>query len=83
MAHNDQITSAKFCFSQRVVLTASLDCTIKFWDTFTGETKGGINTYSKVFDMHISRSETHIVSGHNDGSIKVWNAKTKDRLFLL
>jgi len=33
--------------------------------------------------MHISRSETNIVSGHNDCSIKVWNAKTKDMIYQL
>ena len=32
-------------------------------------------------DMHVSRSETYIVSGHNDCSIKAWNAKTKDSIF--
>ena len=31
--------------------------------------------------MHVSRSETYIVSGHNDFSIKLWNAKTKDSIF--
>ena len=33
--------------------------------------------------MHISSSENYIVSGHADGSIKVWITKTKDQLFEL
>lgn len=33
--------------------------------------------------MHLSRAETHICSGHNDKKIKVWNAKTREKLFQL
>lgn len=42
-----------------------------------------INSYSKCYDMHVSRSETYIVSGHNDCSIRLWNAKTKDPIMKL
>jgi guanine nucleotide-binding protein subunit beta-2-like 1 protein len=59
-------------------LTASQDCFIKFWDLNKGQLSGKINTLSKCFDMHISRSETTIVSGHNDCGIKIWNSKTKE-----
>ena len=31
--------------------------------------------------MHISRSETYMVSGHKDTSIRMWNSKTKDAIF--
>lgn len=81
IAHKDLITSAKFSFSQKQVITASHDFFIKFWDLYKGDISRSINTLSKCFDMHVSRSETHIVSGHNDCSIKVWNSKTKDLIF--
>lgn len=62
-------------------MTSSLDSTIKTWDLNTAHIDRAINTYSKCYDMHVSRSETYIVSGHNDCSIKMWNSKTKDALF--
>jgi WD40 repeat protein len=33
--------------------------------------------------MHVSRSETHVVSGHNDCSIKIWNSNTKEMIYQL
>lgn len=40
-----------------------------------------VNTYSQVLDCHLSKSETYIVSGHKDTSIRVWNTKSKDCCF--
>ena len=80
-AHQDLITSTKFCFSTKSVATSSMDSTIKFWDITNGNLGRVINTYSKVYDMHVSRSETYIVTGHNDMSIRVWNAKSKEQCF--
>ena len=65
----------------RQAVTSSLDCTIKFWDIGNGDNKNVINTYSKVYDMHINRSETSLVTGHNDYSIRVWNVKTRESMF--
>lgn len=59
-------------------MTASYDSYIKFWDLNKGQLAGKINTLSKCYDMHLSRSETTIASGHNDCGIKVWNSKTKE-----
>lgn len=81
IAHQDLITSTKFCFSTKQVLTSSLDQTIKCWDINTCNVSRVINTLSGCFDMHISRSETYIASGHKDTSIRVWNAKTKEAVF--
>ena len=78
IAHQDLITSTKFCFSTKQVLTASLDQQIKCWDVSTCKSQRIINTFSGCYDMHVSRSETYIASGHKDTSIKLWNAKTKD-----
>lgn len=58
-----------------------MDSSIKLWDVNTAHIDRSINTYSKCFDMHVSRSETYIVSGHNDCSIKIWNAKSKEAVF--
>lgn len=81
--HQDLITSAKFCFSTKHIVTSSLDQTIKFWDINTCAISKVVNTYSQCFDCHVSRSETYIVSGHKDTSIRVWNAKTRDSIFKL
>lgn len=58
-----------------------MDSTIKCWDITNGNLGRVINTYSKIYDMHVSRSETYIVTGHNDCSIRLWNAKSKEQCF--
>lgn len=80
-AHQDLVTSTKFCYSSKSVVTSSLDSTIKFWDVNSCNIQHVIKTYSSCYDCHISRSETYISSGHKDGSIKVWNAKSKELCF--
>ena len=82
-AHQDSITSTKFIFSAKEVMTASLDQTIKFWDINSFKPTRVINTFSQCYDAHVSRTETYIVSGHKDTSIKMYNAKTKEKLFQL
>ena len=62
-AHNDLITSTKFLYSAKQVLTASMDKLVRFWDLNTGEKIRQINTKSKVYDMHMSRSEANFVVG--------------------
>ena len=81
IAHKDLITSTKFSFSMKQAITASQDCFIKFWDLQKGDISRSINAKSKCYDMHVSRSETQLFSGHNDCSIKVWNAKSKEPIF--
>jgi len=76
-AHNDLITSTKFSYGSKQVLTASLDGCLKFWDIASSKISKQMNTYSKIYDMHLSRSEQGIVTGHNDCSIRFWDAKTK------
>jgi len=62
----------------RTAVTASLDRSIKMWDITTGQPKSSINTMSQCYDMHISNSETKMVSGHNDCSIKMWDINSKE-----
>lgn len=82
-AHSDLITSTKFSFSSKQVLTASLDGCLKFWDIGSSNISRSINTYSKIYDMHLSRSEGNIVTGHNDCSIKYWTSKQRTVSFKL
>ena len=58
-----------------------MDCTLKFWDFNTGDIKNVINTYSKVYDMHLSRSEATLASAHEDCSIRLWYAKTRESIY--
>ena len=82
-AHQDLITSTKFVFSQKCVLTSSLDTTIKEWDINTCNINRVIKTYSSCLDAHVSRTETYYTSGHKDLAIRVWNSKTKECVFKL
>lgn len=80
--HTDLITSTKFLFSAKQVVTASMDTLVRFWDLNTGEKMRQINTKLKCFDLHMSRSETNFLTGHHD-SIKMWNSRTKESIFTL
>lgn len=60
-----------------------MDSTIKLWDMNKAHIDRSMNCYAKCYDMHVSRSETYIVSGHSDCGIRVWNAKTKDSFIKL
>ena len=60
-----------------------MDGCLKFWDIGSSNINRSINTYSKIYDMHISRTESNIVTGHNDSSIKFWSAKTRNVTFKL
>jgi len=81
MAHTDLITGARFSYSKKLAITSSMDNTLKFWDFNSGDIKNVVNTYSKVYDMHLSRSEATLVSGHEDKSIRLWNAKTRESIY--
>lgn len=59
-----------------------MDSQIRFWDINTGEKIKQINTKSKCYDLHMSRSETNFVTGHVD-TIKMWNSRTKELMFTL
>lgn len=59
-----------------------MDTLVRFWDLNTGEKVKQINTGAKCYDMHMSRSETNFITGHQD-SIKMWNSRTKDAVFTI
>lgn len=82
VAHNDYITSCKFIFSAKQVMTASMDSLVRFWCINTGEKIRQINTKAKCYDLHVARSETNFITGHQD-SIKMWSTKTRDLVFTL
>jgi WD40 repeat protein len=81
-AHSDYITSAKFLFSAKQVLTASMDSLIRFWDITTGEKVRQINAKQKCYDMHMSRSESNFITGHKD-CIKMWSSRTREAAFTI
>lgn len=83
LAHQDLITSVKFSFTVKSAITSSMDQTIKHWDINTGNINNVIQTRSPCLDAYLSNNETYIVSGHQDCSIKVWNAKQKEACFKL
>lgn len=60
-----------------------MDGTLKFWDFNNGDVNHVINTHSKVYDIHLSKSEASLVSGLEDKSIRVWSPKSKELTFKL
>ena len=59
-----------------------MDSTIRFWDINTGDKSRQVKALAKCYDMHVSRSETNFVTGHQD-RIKFWNAKSRESVFTL
>ena len=59
-----------------------MDSLIRFWDINTGEKASQISAKAKCYDLHMGRSETNFVTGHQD-CIKMWESRTREHTFTL
>eukprot|EP00347_Sterkiella_histriomuscorum_P004635 403359707 len=75
--HTDTINSCCFTnFSQRAV-TGSADRMIKLWDIFRGSCTEKFVCASQCNSVDVSYSDRVYVSGHQDGSIRIWQLQAK------
>ncbi|KAJ6546138.1 hypothetical protein B0H10DRAFT_2385059 [Mycena sp. CBHHK59/15] len=75
--HTDAVNAVAFSYSQGMVISASVDSTIRLWDSQTGAciTEFWGHTAS-VEDVAFSPDDSKIVSGSFDGTMKIWDVST-------
>jgi WD40 repeat protein len=75
--HTDKVTSLAFSPDRALLVSGSIDKSVKLWDVQTG---GAVKTFrghhSAVLSVSISSDSTIIASGSQDGTISLWNVRT-------
>lgn len=81
--HGDVVNYAAFSPDDRMVFTASNDCTARVWDAETGAELSSLRHISWVWSGAFSPDGQEVVTACADGSVVTWDAKTgKRRLFI-
>lgn len=70
--HSDTINAVRFSYSTKKVVTGSSDRTIRLWDYSKGIATKTFPCTSSCFAMDSLPSESEIVSGHLDGTLRIW-----------
>jgi len=81
--HTDWIQSLTFSLDGTLLMSGSLDKTVKLWDIQTG---GVIKTYghtSQVLSVSISPDSTTLASGCEDNSIHLWSVWTGECFYTI
>lgn len=77
--HKDQVFAVAFSPNGKVVVTGSLDRTIKLWDAATGKeikTLAGHN--EQVLAVAVNPSSQLLASGSSDRTVKLWTMPSDD-----
>lgn len=78
--HSDAINACKVNYSAKCLVTGSSDRTIRLWDFGKGIATKTFPCTSSCFTLDTLTSESEVVSGHLDGSLKFWCAKTEEKI---
>ena len=80
VGHEQGITSCAFSPNGRLVLTASLDRTLRLWDTIQGTQVTTIATDDEVRACALSPDGRRVLSGSKNGDLCLWDIETGARL---
>ena len=75
--HIDYINCVKSLNAQQHGLTGSTDRTIREWDYNTKTMVRKFNCISACHSLAISQDDSYILSGHMDGTVKLWASNDK------
>ena len=80
--HIDYINCVKCFHAQQRGLTGSSDRTIREWDFNSKTQVKKYNCVSGCFALAISQDDSQIISGHLDGTVKLWsNSDKPDKVY--
>lgn len=75
--HTDDVLSLAFLPESWILISASQDTTIRYWDTQTGELQRTVPAHSAaVRSLAVSPDGQTLASAGSDGLIKLWDAKS-------
>ena len=78
--HSDTINACAFSYAAKCLVTGSSDRTIRLWDYGKGVSTKTFPCTSSCFTLDTLPTETDIVSGHLDGSLRFWWAKNEEKI---
>lgn len=70
--HSDNINSCSFSYAAKKLITASTDRTIRLWDYAKGMATKTFPCTSACYTIDNLPAETEIISGHLDGTLRIW-----------
>ena len=78
--HKDNINAIKCCLRSRKIWSGSSDRTIKLWDYDKLKCEMTQMCFSTCYDVDLTVEDSMLVSGHLDGSLKIWSATTGEKV---
>jgi len=79
--HNNSVRSVAFSHDSARLASASLDKTVKIWDTSCGECLQTLEGHSGwVFSVAFSHDSARIASASDDKTVKIWDASSGECL---
>eukprot|EP01027_Heterolobosea_sp_BB2_P008699 GEZU01012909.1.p1 GENE.GEZU01012909.1~~GEZU01012909.1.p1 ORF type:complete len:391 (+),score=87.71 GEZU01012909.1:67-1239(+) len=76
--HTDSITEVAFNYDGKLIATASLDATIKIWDSATGELSTTVEGPGEGIEwIQWHQKGNILLAGSSDGTAWMWNIKSK------
>ena len=80
--HTESVVYADFSPDGNLIVSSSLDKTVRIWDVRTGRNTKTINGVL-ANTVHFSPDGNKIITSSNDGTISIWDTETGDIIFTL
>ena len=75
LGHSDKITSVAVDAARSTIVSGSRDTTLRLWTAATGQLQQIVDTDSDVYSCCFSPDGKSILSGHEGGSVQLWDAR--------
>ncbi|MBW4507807.1 MAG: pentapeptide repeat-containing protein [Scytonematopsis contorta HA4267-MV1] len=80
VGHTNFIKTIVFQTNGEMLASGGWDCTIRLWNSQTGDEIKTFSTYSVIKSLAFNPITTILASGHRDGTIKLWDIKTMEEI---